>query len=307
MKIVITDKIDMPNQSWADISQLGDVEIYHDIPKEHEIIQRIRDATIITANWVDITKNIIDSATNLKYIIVPAVGYEWIDVKAASNKGIKVINCPTQNTWAVAEHAIGLMFAIARNSVLSNYSLKQGNWQTEKFKGVELRGKKLGIVGYGKIGKKVAILANGLQMKVDYANSKTTQKQLDELISVSDFLCINAPLTEKTRHLIDDRRLHLIKPTAFLINVARGAIIDQQALIKALQEHRIAGAALDVFENEPLTGKPSPEIIGLANLSNVVATPHIAYNTQETSERLGKELIDNIKACIAGKPQNVVN
>lgn len=307
MKIVITDKIDLPEHYWKEIAKLGDVKIYHDIPKEQEIVHRIQDADIITANWVDITEKIINTVTHLKYIIVPAVGYEWVDVKSASAKGVKVINCPTQNAWAVAEHAIGLMFTIARQTILSNNSLRQGNWQTEIFKGVELRGKNLGIVGYGKIGQKVATLANGLQMNVNYVNSKTSPEELDHIISESDFVCINAPLTEKTKHLIDDRRLHLMKPTAFLINVARGAIIDQQALIKILQEHGIAGAALDVFENEPLTGKPSPEIITLVNLPNVVATPHVAYNTQETADRLGKELIDNIKACIEGKPQNVVN
>lgn len=144
-------------------------------------------------------------------------------------------------------------------------------------------------------------------MSVSYANSKTSSIELDQLISENDFVCINVPLTDQTKHLIDERRLRLMKKTAFLINVARGAIIDQQALITILRERCIAGAALDVFENEPLIGKSTQEITTLANLPNVIATPHIAYNTQETSVRLGEELFANIKACIAGRPQNVVN
>lgn len=307
MKIVITDKIDMDEQATEKIRQLP-AQVFEDIPaNEQDIIQRIKDAEIATANYIDITPAIIDACKDLKYIIVPAVGYEWVDYAYAAAKGIKVINCPTHNSLAVAEHAIALLFATARKIGEAQNSLRRGEWQSRGFRGVELHGRKLGLVGYGNIGKHIEPIAKGLGMDIAYVNSKSSSEELDNLLTDSDAVILCLPLNNATKGLLDARRLSLLKPTAILVNVARGGIVDQDALAAALKAGKIAGAGLDVFVDEPLSGKPTPQMITLSQLPNVVATPHIAYNTEETVYRLGEEVYTNIVACINNQPVNVIN
>ncbi|NJL23619.1 MAG: dihydrofolate reductase, partial [Leptolyngbyaceae cyanobacterium SM1_3_5] len=156
-------------------------------------------------------------------------------------------------------------------------------------------------------GSRVARLAEAIGMQVEFVNSRSSAAEIDRLISTCDILSLHLPATAQSRHLVDERRLNLMKPTAYLINTARGAIVDQAALLKLLQQKRIAGAALDVFEDEPIAGTPNAEIQALVRLENVVATPHNAYNSEETAVNLGQELLAVIRACIAGAPINVVN
>ena len=314
MKVVFVDYVELMDKHEPHLKSLGEVTIYNNAPDgEEEIINRITGAELITASWVSITEKIIKSTPSLKYIIVTAAGYDFVDIKAATTAGIKVINCPTHNTLAVAEYTICLILTVTRRIVAANLALKNGNWNTQAYIGTELRGKKLGLIGYGNIGRKVAQLATNLGMDVSYANSKTSPSELDHLIANADILSLHVPFTIQSKYLIDERRLNLMKKSAYLINTARGAIVDQLALKTALKERRIAGAALDVFANEPIfeneltTDNPSEEILQLTQLDNVVATPHIAYNTEETAVRLGEELIENIQACINGSPINVVN
>ncbi|MBE9178198.1 hydroxyacid dehydrogenase [Oculatella sp. LEGE 06141] len=308
MNIAVPDYIDLLESDKAQLRTLGAVTIYDDTPdSDTEIIQRIAGAELITASWVDITAPIIQSNSNLKYIVVPAVGYDQVDVQAATQAGIKVINCPTHNALAVAEYTVGLILALSRQILPASAALRQGKWQPYDYLGTELKGKTVCLVGYGTIGREFATLAAALGMTVHSASSKTTSDELDTLIAAADILSLHVPLTPQTRHLIDARRLELMKPSAYLINTSRGAIADQTALLAALKQNQIAGAALDVFENEPVTGSPNAEILELATLDNVVATPHIAYNTEESRIRLGQELIVNIQACINGNPMNLVN
>lgn len=307
MKIVITDRIDIDMEATEKLKQLP-ATVFEDVPKtDEEVITRVKDAEIITANYIDITPGIIDACPMLKYIIVPAVGYEWVDYNYATSKGIKVINSPAYNSLAVAEHAIALLFATIRNLYPAQTSLQVGKWQSRDFRGIELHGKKLGLVGYGNIGKNIDRMAKGLGMDCSYVNSVSKPKDIDNLLKNSDVVVLCAALNDETRGLIDARRLSLLKPNAYLVNVARGAMIDQDALMLCLREHKIAGAAFDVFADEPLTGEPNGKIVELAKLPNVVATPHIGYNTEETTHRLGKVMYANIVACLDGKPQNVVN
>lgn len=307
MQIVITDQIELAEDITEKLQQLS-ATIYDGTPNEEaEIINRIKDAELITASYIDITPAIIDAAPKLKYIIVPAVGYEWVDYKYAASKGIKVLNCPTHNSLAVAEHAIALLFAAARKIVEANIALRAGKWQQDAHKGFELSGKKVGLVGYGNIGKNLQRIAEGLGMHVRYVNSRSTSEELEELLSESDVVVLCLPLTDSTRNLIDARRLGIMKLSAILINVARGAIVDQGALYDVLENHQIAGAGLDVFTGELFGDVPSEEIVKLSQLSNVVATPHIAYNTDEAALRLGTELLANIQSCVDGAPRNVVN
>lgn len=307
MKVVITDKIDIDQTALEQIKKLP-AEIFDDtLGTEDEIINRIRDAEVITANYVDITPRIIDACSSLKFIVVPAVGFEWVDYKYAASKGIKVINCPTHNSLAVAEHAIALLFAVSRKVCEARDSMRNGQWQSRNFRGLELHGKNIGLVGYGNIGKNIADMASGLGMNVSHLDSKSTTEELNGLLKSSDIVVICASLNDSTRNLLSAERLGLMKQTAILINVARGAIVDQQALVEALTNKRIAGAGLDVFTDEPLTGTPLQQITDIAKLPNVVATPHIGYNTEETAYRLGEEVYSNLVAILNNKPVNVVN
>lgn len=308
MKIVLPDYIYIPETAYQQIESLGNVSLYRDIPEsDAEVVRRISGAEIITAAWVEINADIIQKTPSLKYIIVPGVGYDAIDVKAASQAGIQVLNCPTHNSDAVAEYTITLILALTKKLLPAHHSLQAGNWQTLNFVGTELSSKKLVLVGYGNIGKRVEKLAQAFDMEVSHTDSKTSPEELDRLIESADILSLHLPATPKTHHLIDARRLSLMKPSAYLINTARGAVIEQSALFKVLKEQRIAGAALDVFENEPVGGKPNADIQELANLENVIATPHIAYNTEEAGMKLGEELIANLQSCLQGQPINVVN
>lgn len=305
MKIVLPDKIDISDDYKDSIRQL-DADLFEDLPDREELKNRVKDAEIITANYVDITPEIIDSAPNLKYIIVPAVGYEWVDVEYAADRGITTLNCPTFNSQAVAEHALSLLMAVNRNLIAGVDELRAGKWSPQTLVGYELADKKLGLIGYGNVGTRIEKMATTLGLDVAHVNSKSTDDEIDSLLRRSDFVIICAPLNDNTRNLIDQRRLNLLKPTAVVVNVGRGAVLDQNSLIVLLKSKKIRGAGLDVFDAEPLTGAPSDEIVELAKLSNVVATPHIAYNTQEIRDKQGAELLANLKSCLEGKPINVV-
>lgn len=307
MKIVFPDRIDLDEESLAKFRGLG-VQIYDDTPSDEAvIIKRVRDAEIITANFIDVTRKVIDSAPNLKFIISSAVGYEWIDYKYAASKGVAVLNCPTQNVEAVAEHAIALMLTVAHRVVEADSSLQNGEWRQQDLVGVELSGRKLGLVGYGKVGKLIEQKARGLGMRTQYINSSSSNEDLDRLMHESDVVCICLALNDSTKGIISKRRLSLLKKDAMLVNVSRGAVIDEGELVRLLEQGAIRGAGLDVFQNEPFTGGAPRSIHEIAKLPNVVATPHIAYNTEETISRLGEELLQDIQSCIAGNPINVVN
>lgn len=307
MKLVFPDYIELLPDDITRLQSLAEIVLYDDVPSsEAEVIRRIEGADIIIPSVVDITETVIKQSSSLRYIVVPGIGYDQIAVKAATAAGIKVLNCPTHNVAAVAEYTIALIFAVTRKIVEAHLALRNGNWNPWQFQGTELKGKTLGLIGYGNTGKGVEKLAIALGMQVIHAASKSSPDELDQLISTVDILSLHLPSTPQSRHLLDERRLGLMKPTAYLINTARGAIVDSNALLNALQTKQIAGAALDVFENEPIAGSPSGIILELAKLDNAIATPHIAYNSYETMQRLGTELFDNVQSCINGNPINVV-
>lgn len=245
---------------------------------------------------------------NLKYIITLTVGYNHIEVKTATELGIKILTCPTHNTHAVVEHTFALLFSASRRIVEAQKQLQKGAWiHPYNFPGTELAGRKLLVIGLGNIGKEVAQIAKFFGLIVDTANSSTTPAQLNKLIQNADIISVHVPLTDATRHLINKEKLSLMKNTAYIINTSRGEIIDQKALLEALKNNQIAGAGLDVFEHEPLSGSLPKEIVELINLPNVIATPHIAFNTKEAANRLTAELLSNLKSIIDGKLKNVVN
>ena len=305
MNIVLPDKINISETYKDDIRQLG-ATVYDDLPDQAELINRIKDAEVITASYVDITAEVIDAAPNLKYIVVPAVGYEWVDTKYAASKGITTLNCPTFNSQAVAEHALALLMGVNRNLLRGTDELRAGRWNPQAMVGYELGGKELGLIGYGNVGKRIEAIAATLGMHVRYVNSKSTAEELDTLISNADYLIICAPLNDGTRGLVNQRRLDLLKPSAVLVNVGRGAVVDQLYLTELLRDKKIRGAGLDVYDGEPLTGVPNETIVELAALTNVIATPHVAYNTVEINDKQGAEILANLKSCIDGNPINTV-
>lgn len=305
MNIVLPDKINISDEYKSKIKDLG-ATVYNDLPDESELKKRIADAEVITASYVDITREVIDAAPKLKYIVVPAVGYEWVDTKYAASKGITTLNCPTFNSQAVAEHAMALLMAVNRNLISGVDELRAGHWGPQQMVGYEIESKQLGLIGYGNVGTRIEKIATALGMKVSYINSKSSQTDIDKLIMSSDFVLICAPLNDGTKNLVDERRLNLMKKSAVLINVGRGAVVEQKALIKILKSKKIRGAGLDVFDGEPLTGIPNDEIIEIANLPNVIATPHVAYNTEEINDKQGAEILENLRSCIESRPINVV-
>lgn len=308
MKIVIPDEIKLDTPSRKKLESFADIKIFDDIVNKPEIIiERIKDAELVTANYIDLTADVIKNAPKLKYIISPAVGYDWIDSRVATERGIKILNCPTYNTRAVAEHAIALMFAVSRKIIQANNSILDGKFDSMAYTGIEVGGKTLVCIGNGNIGSKIQSMAKGLGMATDYIDTKTTVQEFDAKIAKADFLVISVPLNEKTKGLINKDKLSLLKSSCIVINVARGLVVEQDALYEALSSNHIAGAGIDTFPDDQTIKETNDLIMKFAKLPNVVATPHMAFNTKESTERLGQELITDIESCLRGEPVNTVN
>lgn len=256
-----------------------------------------------------IDREILDAGKRLRLISNYGVGYNNIDIRYAREKGITVTNTPKAVNNPTAELAMALMLSAARRVAECNLRIrteKERMWGTMRNLGFGLEGKTLGIVGLGNIGRNVARKAEAFGMKVVYFNKRTEvpgyqRMDLDGLLQASDFVSLHTPLTPETRHLIGERELALMKPSAILVNTARGAVVDEAALARALQEGRIAGAALDVFEDEPHITE------ALYGLGNVVLTPHIGTGTIDARIAMGREALDNIRNFLSGQPTNVVN
>ena len=256
------------------------------------------------------TRRVLSTTTNLKIIARTGVGFDTIDLDAASEHGIIVTTTPEANTDSVAELALGLMLSIARNIPQGDRSVRAGGWSPQI--GVELQRKTLGIIGLGKIGKRLVKRASGFDMKIlayDLHPDETFATEhgvdflsLDRLLSRADFISIHSPLSPETTGLIGEQELKLMKPTSYLINTARGPIVDESSLIKALQSGWIAGAGLDVFTEEPPMNSP------LLSIDNVVLGPHAASFTQEAWHRMAIGAAQNVVKVFAGKePVGVVN
>lgn len=311
MKMVFPEYLDVFSQEHKDkLQNTYGIEFFTDTPQtDEEILQRVGDAEVLILKWMHLTDEILEKFPNLKYIVSLTAGYNQLPLKRARELGITVINCPTHNSNAVVEHVFALLLAVSRNIVIASNQMQKGEWKKTPtdLEGVELTGKKLLLIGNGRIGKGVAHIAEAFGMEVSATDSKTTPEQLDEFIKSADVVSIHVRLMESTMHLMDKRRLELMKPSAFLINTARGEVVDQQALREVLLAGKIAGAGLDVFENEPAESPISDELKQLVALPNVVATPHIAYSTKESGIRLGAELLSNLENLTVGSPINVVN
>ncbi len=283
--------------------------VYREYPSEDELIDLIRDAdAVIVRSKPVVSRRVIEAAGKLKVIARAGVGLDNIDLEAARERGIEVYNAPSAPTESVAELAIGLMIDVLRKISFSDRLMRRGVWAKKKALGRELRGKILGIIGMGRIGQAVARIAHyGFGMRIIYYDVRRCPKDVEEelraecvdletLLKTADIVTLHVPLVPATKHMINEERLRLMKKTAILINTARGGVVDTEALVKALREGWIAGAGLDVYEEEPL-----PADHPLTKLDNVVLTPHIGANTVEAQMRAGLEVVEKIIGFFTGK------
>lgn len=264
---------------------------------EDELQRRIAGKQALLCLLTDpVTPAVLDAAPGLKIIANIAVGYDNIDVAAAKARGIVVTNTPDVLTEAVAEFTWGLILALTRRIAEGERLLRRREWKgwaLDFMLGMELRGKQLGIVGRGRIGRAVAARAPAFGMTVKFAGHDVS---LDELLVSSDVISIHAPANDKTRHMIDKRALARMKRSAFLVNTARGSIVDEKALAWALREHLISGAALDVYEREPAVED------ALLSMENVVLAPHLGSATRETRTAMADLAVRNVLAVLGGEP-----
>lgn len=273
------------------------------LPKD-ELSNHVRDLdAIIVRSATKVRKEMIDAAEKLKAIGRAGVGLDNIDVEYAKSKGIKVINTPGATSISVAELTIGLILAVMRKIAYADREMRNGAWPKKKCKGIEMYGKTLGIIGIGRIGREVAKRATAFGMKVIYYDvyrpDESTEKELaiefrelDALVSEADVITLHLPLTPETKHLINKERIEMMKDGAIIINAARGGIVDENALYEALKSGKLYGAALDVYENEPL--KESK----LFEIDNIVLTPHIGAQAKEGQTRAGIEVAKKIAEAL---------
>ena len=300
--------------SWDVLKQFGQVTLYQKTESESEAIARIADHDIVLINKVPITENILNACPNIKLISVQATGYNVVDTAACARRGIPVCNVPDYGTAAVAQFTLALMLELCHNIGHHNQVVHQGKWcQSPTFcfwdtPQMELAGKTLGIIGFGRIGQAVAKLAKAFGMRI-ITHSRTRRESpdaefvdMETLIRQSDFISLHCPLFPENAKMVNEEFIGKMKNGAFLINTARGGLVDEDALADALASGKLAGAAVDVVTEEPMK-----EYNPLLTAPNCIITPHIAWAPKESRQRLLDCCVENIRAFIQGKPRNVVN
>jgi D-3-phosphoglycerate dehydrogenase len=302
-RILVADPVDPEGIELLRTQGDVDVKLRLD-PKDLISIIGEYDALVVRSE-TKVTADVIEAGQRLHVIGRAGVGVDNIDIEAATRKGIAVVNAPTGNTISAAEHTIAMMMALARNIPQANESLRRGEWTRSAFTGIEVRNRVLGIIGLGKVGTEVSRRAIGLQMNVLGYDPFVSQEQanllgielstLDHIFRKSDFICLHTPLTESTRGLIGEKELAVMKPTVRILNVARGELIDEDALCKAIDEGRVAGAAIDVFIKEPPVDSP------LLKNSKIIVTPHLGASTEEAQMEVAREVAEQVISVLHGE------
>jgi D-3-phosphoglycerate dehydrogenase len=301
--ILITDGLDPRGQSI--LRESANVE-YRDKVSPDDLLQIIPDyEALLVRGQTRVTAAVIEAASKLKVIGRAGVGVDNIDLEAAKKRGIAVVNAPTSTTVAVAELSFGLLLALAREIPRADSTMKQGEWKKKEFEGVELNGKILGIIGYGRIGIEVGKRAAAFGMNVvvydpnvseeELAHSDAEPVSLQDLFAWSDFISLHLPLNVQTRDLIGPLAFSQMKDGVRIVCAARGGIIDEDALLNALNSGKVAGAALDVFEKEP------PGLTNLIAHPRVIATPHIGAQTAEAQSRAAEDIANEILSALRGE------
>ena len=303
MKILVTDVI---AEEAMELLKKNHEVTFKDITGEELAREIAPYHALMVRSGTKVTAEAINNAENLIVIGRAGIGVDNIDVKAATRNGIKVVNSPTGATISVAELAIGHMISLARRLPKADRTTRAGEWAKKKLKGVELNGKTLGLIGCGNIGRVVAKYARALNMSVIGYDPYISKEKLEEegiekvesvgeVMERADFISIHVPHTPETHHLINEEMLSKMKTSAYIINCARGGVVDEKALYNALKENKIAGAALDVYEEEPAKDNP------LFELDNAVFTPHIGASTKEGQIRAGTICAEQILKVLEGK------
>ena len=315
LKFVVPGDLPLQIQGSPHLDRLkpyGDVELFVDRPATmEEQLDRVTGAHVIlnTRSAVKWPAEALKALTELRLISVCSIGTDNIDVAASSEMGVVVSNLPGATSGVVAEHAIGLMFAVAKRAAFQTAELRAGRWAP--MEAVFLQDKTLGVIGTGNIGSEVSRLARGLRMKVIAWTFHPSQERaselgveytdLEDLLGRADVVSLHVRLTDESQGMLGRRELGLMKPGALLVNCGRAALVDTAALVEALDSGHLGGAALDVFDQEPL-----PPDHPILSCSQVVLTPHMADQTPEGMELLNKGVVDNVIAFLEGRPQNVV-
>jgi D-3-phosphoglycerate dehydrogenase len=310
--VVVADKVDEGGLTL--LGETPDVSVVKAIKNPAKLKESLpRAHALLVRSETKVTPDILAQAPALKVIGRAGIGVDNINVEEATRRGIAVFNAPGGNTVSAAEHTVGLLLALVRRIPFADASMRRGEWDRPRFQGTELRGKTLGVVGLGRIGAHVATLARAFGMQVIAYDPYVTEARahelhvdlasLDELLPRVDVVTLHLPLTKETKALIDRRRIELMKPSAVLLNCARGGLVDEAALLAALEAGRLAGAALDVFSGEPL-----PADSPLRKAERLILTPHLAASTAEAQELVGLEICRVIKdALITGNLAGAVN
>ncbi len=318
-RIVFLDVMTFGDVSLERFIKRWDCEV-HPLSSPAETRQRLNGRQVVILNKVRIDRSVLDSppAKDLKLIAVAATGTDNVDLQAARDFGIRVCNVPGYAAQSVAQFTVALMLELAARAGSYAGLVRSGGWEQSpiytriEFPTFELFGKRLGIIGWGNIGRRVAEIASALGMDVVISERPGSSEpapagrhKLEELLASSDFVSLHCPITPATRNIIDSRAIKLMKPGAFLVNTARGALIDETALIEALRERRLGGAALDVISQEPPTAD-HPIIRAAKELDNLLVTPHCAWTAREARQRLMDEVEQNILAFTEGRDRNRV-
>ncbi|BAP35326.1 2-hydroxyacid dehydrogenase [Acinetobacter guillouiae] len=317
MKAVFLDYESLDKQD-LDFSQLraafDDLILYPSTTAE-QVLARIQDVDVVISNKVIVNAEAMEQCKNLKLILISATGTNNIDLDYARSKGIVVCNCQGYGTSAVAQHTLTLMLALATSLLKYEHAVKQGEWNKSPifclldFPIVELSGKTLGIIGYGELGQAVAKLAEAFGMKILVASLPNRPPHKDrtpfaELLAQVDFLSLHCPLTAETRDLIDAQAFDKMKKSAFLINCARGGIVNEPALAEALRQGKIAGAATDVLSVEPPT---QGNVLLADDIPNLIITPHSAWGSVDARQRIVNQMLENVDEFKQGKVIRQVN
>lgn len=313
MKITVLDgnALNPGDLSWEPLKEFGELTVFPRTEPE-DVVSRIGDSDLVLLNKINITENILSQCKKLKYIGVQATGYNVIDLEACRKHNITVTNVPSYSSAGVAQLVFAFISEFACSTKLHSDSVMNGDWCSSrdfcywKKPLIELDGKSLGIFGYGNIGSRVAAIARAYGMKVLVCTRTPkpgieNQVDFDTLLTESDFVTLHSPLTDRTKGIICSENLKKMKKSAYLINTARGGIVNEADLRKALEDGTISGYAADVVSEEPmLSGNP------LLGAPNCLVTPHIAWAATETRQRLLNIVIENIRCYLSGKPQNVI-
>jgi glycerate dehydrogenase len=315
MKIVVTDgyTVNSGDLQWDAIKAFGELTVYERTPP-HLIEERCREATIVLTNKTPFSRSTLLALPDLKCISVLATGFNVIDTDAAKERNIVVCNVPGYGTASVAQHVFALLLELTNAVGFHSRSVHDGGWHASADwcytlqPVMELHGKTIGIVGFGNIGQHVAKIAAAFGMRIIYHNHREKESAVGEQVTIetlfrqSDVVSLHCPLTQENKHMVNSSLLRQMKPTAFLINTARGPLVNEEDLAAALNNAVIAGAALDVLEAEPPTSKQLPLIAA----RNCIVTPHNAWMSREARSRMMDVTAKNIAAFLHGEPVNRV-